>query len=118
MEQNLNFSKIILIGHSNGGDISMMFATLYPEMVSKVISLDNRSYPFSRNTKIPILRFGASDDKPDPGVVSKSDVKIIYVNNAKHMDLCDRGGSRINKEIFKAILRFLNSDTPHVCFCH
>jgi pimeloyl-ACP methyl ester carboxylesterase len=59
---------VILIGHSNGGDISMMFATLNSEMVSKIILLNSRRYPFPRNPDIEILCFGASDDEPDAGV--------------------------------------------------
>lgn len=36
---HLDLDKVILIGHSNGGDISMMFTETYPELVKKVISL-------------------------------------------------------------------------------
>ena len=33
---NLDLSKVTLIGHSNGGDISMLFATTHPELSYKV----------------------------------------------------------------------------------
>lgn len=108
VEPKLDLNKVILIGHSNGGDISMLFATLHPDMVSKIISLDSRRYPFPRNPDIEVLRFGASDDEPDEGVVPNSSVKIIYVKNAKHLDLCDRGSEHIKNEIQKAIIQFLN----------
>lgn len=32
-EKNLNLNTVILVGHSNGGDISMMFAYKYPQIV-------------------------------------------------------------------------------------
>ena len=106
-EPQLDLSKVILIGHSNGGDISMMFATLNPERVSKIISLDSRRYPFPRNTDIGILRFGAIDDEPDEGVVPEG-AQVIYVQGARHIDLCDRGSLSIKEEIQKSIIQFLD----------
>lgn len=108
LEPQLDLSKVILIGHSNGGDMSMMFATLHPEIVSKIISLDSRRYPFPRNPKLEILRFGASDDEPDKGVVPESSVQVIYVKGARHIDLSDRGSSQIKDEIKKSIIQFLD----------
>lgn len=107
IEPQLDLNKVILIGHSNGGDISMMFANVYPEMVSKIISLDSRRYPFPRNPDIEILRFGASDDDPDEGVVPES-TQAIYVKGARHIDLCDRGSKSIKEEIQKSIIQSLD----------
>lgn len=106
-EPQLNLNKVILIGHSNGGDMSMMFSTLHPEMVSKIVSLDSRRYPFPKNKEGDILRFGAIDDEPDEGVVPDSGVQIIYVKGARHIDLCDRGSPEIKDEIQKSIIQFL-----------
>ncbi len=103
----MDLSKLILIGHSNGGDISMMFATHNPEMVSKIISLDSRRHPFPQNKNIEILRFGAIDDEPDEGVVPEG-TKVIYVKEARHIDLCDRGSQIIKEEIQKQIIQFLD----------
>ncbi|MFN7709937.1 MAG: alpha/beta hydrolase family protein [Holosporales bacterium] len=108
IEPQLDFSKVILIGHSDGGDASMMLAQTHPEMVSKIISLDSRRYPFPRNPKLEILRFGASDDEPDEGVVPESGVQVIHVKGARHIDLCDRGSSQIKNEIKKYIIQFLD----------
>lgn len=108
LEPQLDLSKVILIGHSNGGDMSMMFATLHPEIVSKIISLDSRRYPFPRNPKLEILRFVASDDEPDEEVVPESGVQVVYVKGARHIDLCDRGSSQIKDEIKKSIIQFLD----------
>lgn len=105
---HLDLSKVILLGHSNGGDISMMFATLHPEMVSTIISLDSRRYPFPRNPKLKILRFGAIDDEPDEGVVHGTGIQEIYVKGARHIDLSDRGSPEIKDEIQKSIIKFLD----------
>ena len=83
---HLNFDQVILIGHSNGGDISMMFTDKYPDKVSKVISLDSCWYPFPADKGVPILHFGANDTKPDPGVIPDKGVKNIMIEGAKHMD--------------------------------
>ncbi|MFM8453503.1 MAG: alpha/beta hydrolase family protein [Gammaproteobacteria bacterium] len=108
IEPQLDWSQVILIGHSDGGDASMMLAQTHPEMVSKIISLDSRRYPFPRNPKLEILRFGAIDDEPDEGVVPESGVGVIYVKGARHIDLCDRGSPEIKDEIKKSIIQFLN----------
>jgi len=108
IKPQLDLSKVILIGHSNGGDMLMMFATLHPEMVSKVISLDSRRYPFPRNPKLEILRFGAIDDETDEGVVPESGVQVIYVQSACHIDLSDRGSPEMKDEIQKSIIKFLD----------
>ena len=109
IEPQLDLNKVILIGHSNGGDMSMMFATLYPDRLSKIISLDSRRYPFPRNPKLEILRLGAIDDEPDDGVVPESGVQVIYVKGARHIDLCDRGSPKIKDKIQKSIIQFLDS---------
>lgn len=55
----VNLKKIILIGHSNGGDISMLFASNDPEMVEKVVSLDSLRMPFPIKYPIPMLTLRA-----------------------------------------------------------
>lgn len=41
----LTTGQLLLVGHSNGGDMSMLFAQMYPQQVASVISLDNRRFP-------------------------------------------------------------------------
>ena len=73
---NADYRHLTLIGHSNGGDISMYFAKLHPEMVKKVITLDNLRVPFLTDGKIKILSFRSKDPvfKADPGVVPDDEV--------------------------------------------
>lgn len=73
---NLNTSKIILIGHSGGGDIAMMFASKYSDRVYKIISLDSLRYPFIKN--IPILHFIATDTKADKGIVPSNGIETSF----------------------------------------
>src|ERR1700736_6158479 len=45
-QPNADYNHLTLVGHSNGGDISMYLAKQHPEIVSKVITLDNLRVPF------------------------------------------------------------------------
>lgn len=107
IQKNLNFEKIILIGHSNGGDISMLFTSIYPEIVEKVISLDSLRMPFPTKDHIPILTLRANDTKADEGVLPNSGITIVELNNAKHIDMCDRGAEEVKQEIMSLIDMFL-----------
>src|SRR6266478_4298699 len=73
---NADYRHLTLIGHSNGGDISMYVAKLHPEMVKKVVTLDNLRVPFVTDGKIKILSFRSKDPvfKADPGVVPNDDI--------------------------------------------
>lgn len=104
---SLNFDKVILIGHSNGGDISMMFAQTHPELVAKVISLDSLRNPFPTQNSIPILSLRANDTQAGEGVLPKIGAEIITLNNAKHIDMCDRGPENVKQEIIDQISKFL-----------
>ena len=65
-----------MVGHSNGGDISMYFAKMYPDQIKKVVTLDNLRVPFLTDGKFKILSFRSKDPqfKTDPGVVPDEDV--------------------------------------------
>jgi len=91
-----DYHHLTLIGHSNGGDIAMYFAKLNPEMVKKVVTLDNLRVPFLTDGKIKILSFRSKDKKADPGVVPDDDVCskagiTVVKTEFQHNDLSDRG---------------------------
>lgn len=110
---NANTHKIILIGHSNGGDIEMLFATQHPEQVLKIVSLDSLRMPFPKNKHFKILTIRANDTKADDSVLPdqenqrKFSIKVISLKNAKHIDLCDRGSAQIKNEVLTDILNFI-----------
>lgn len=114
VEPTFDFKKFILIGHSTGADASMLFATKYPDLVSKVISLDGRRCPFPRNPKLNILLLQANDTTTDEGVIpilseeNNPEMKIIKIKNAHHMDYCDEGTKKVKSEAIKIIEKFLN----------
>src|SRR6201993_4030441 len=77
-QRNAEYDHITLVGHSNGGGVSMYVAHQHPELVSKVITLDNLRVPFVMSDHLKILSFRSKDPnfKTDPGVLpSPADAK-------------------------------------------
>lgn len=72
VQPNADYDRLTLVGHSNGGDISMYFAKLYPDQIRKVVTLDNLRVPFITDGKFKILSFRSKDPqfKTDAGVIS------------------------------------------------
>src|SRR6516165_11728786 len=46
VQPNADYDHLTMVGHSNGGDISMYFAKLYPDQIKKIVTLDNLRVPF------------------------------------------------------------------------
>src|SRR6202051_3805823 len=74
LQPNADYDHLTLVGHSNGGDVSMYVAKQPPELVSKGITLDNLRVPFVLSDKMKILSFRSKDPnfKTDPGVLPTS----------------------------------------------
>src|SRR3984885_7501810 len=95
---NADYDHLTMVGHSNGGDISMYFAKMYPSEIKKVVTLDNLRVPFVTNGKFKILSFRSKDPqfKTDPGVIpdddtcEKSGIQVVQTGY-QHTDMSDRG---------------------------
>ena len=61
VQPNADYDRLTMVGHSNGGDISMYFAKLYPDQIRKVVTLDNLRVPFITDGKFKILSFRSKD---------------------------------------------------------
>lgn len=110
----LDFKHLILIGHSNGGDITMLFAHKYPNLVDKIISLDNRRVDFPRISKPKIYSLRSSDQVADEGVLptneeqKKFNIRIIQLKNTIHNDMMDSATKKQKKEMNNYIEEFIN----------
>src|SRR6201995_201392 len=112
-----DYKHLTLIGHSNGGDISMYFAKLHPDMVKKVVTLDNLRVPFLTDGKVKILSFRSKDPvfKPDPGVVpddetwAKAGITVVQTD-FQHNWLSDRGPDRVKETVQSRLQAFLDDD--------
>jgi hypothetical protein len=115
-QPNAYYDHLTLVGHSNGGDVSMYVAKQHPELVSKVITLDNLRVPFVLSSKLKILSFRSKDPnfKTDPGVLPtptqvKTDGIDIINTGALHTDLSDRGPDALKEKIQAALEKFLRT---------
>jgi hypothetical protein len=115
-QPDADYNHLTLVGHSNGGDTSMYFAKMHPELVSKVVTLDNLRVPFVENAKMKILSFRSDDPnfKTDPGVLPtaaqaiKNSIDIIRTK-FQHTEMSDRGPSSVKEQIQADLDKFLNS---------
>lgn len=105
---NLDCQNLILIGHSRGADIVMLFAQKYPEMISKVVALDNGHFPILRTKKPQILSLRGNNTQPDKGVVptpeeqKEFNIQIVKMKDISHIEMCFGSAdqkSKINKYI-------------------
>jgi hypothetical protein len=118
IQPNSDYEHLTMVGHSNGGDISMYFAKMYPDQVKKVVTLDNLRVPFMTEGKFKILSFRSQDAvfKPDPGVVPDDDTcekaGITVVNTGyQHTDMSDRGPDGVKLKIQALLDKFLDDDS-------
>lgn len=114
LQPNADYGHLTLVGHSNGGDISMFCAKHHPELVSKVITLDNLRVPFVLDHKLKILSFRSRDlnFKTDPGVLptaqqAKADDIEIVQTKFQHTDMSDRGPDAVKEKIQASLDHFL-----------
>jgi dienelactone hydrolase len=112
---NTDYDHLTLAGHSNGGDIAMYFAQQHPELVSKVVTLDNLRVPFVHSAKMKILSFRSQDPnfKTDPGVLptaqqTKADGIDIINTKFQHTWMSDRGPDSAKERIQATLDEFLS----------
>jgi pimeloyl-ACP methyl ester carboxylesterase len=119
MYPNADYHHLTMVGHSNGGDISMYFAARHPDLIKKVVTLDNLRVPFITEGRFKILSFRSKDPvfKADPGVVpddemcQKAGITVVKTTY-QHNDLSDRGPDGVKSTIQSILDRFLDDNTP------
>lgn len=115
LHPELDYRHVTLIGHSNGGDMSMLFAAEHPRLIDKVISLDNRRVAFPRVISPRIYTLRSSDQPADPGVLPSLEeahhlgIWIIPLKDTKHTDMGESGTDAQHQEIDGYVLGFLRS---------
>lgn len=90
-----NYSRTLLVGHSNGGDMVMLCAQEHPKLAWRVISLDNRRMPLPRARRPRLLSLRSSDQRADYGVLptlveqTKYRIRIAQLPVTRHNDMSD-----------------------------
>ncbi|WP_428659273.1 alpha/beta hydrolase family protein [Runella sp.] len=111
----LDFKHITLIGHSNGGDMTALFPQKYPDIVDKIITLDNRRMALPKAKKPKVYSLRSSDQAADEGVLptdeemKKFGIAIIKLPNTIHNNMDDSANEAQRQEIRKYIMAFLNN---------
>ena len=115
-QPNADYDHLTLVGHSNGGDTAMYFAKHHPELVTKVVTLDNLRVPFVLNNKLKILSFRSKDPnfQTDPGVLptpqeAKADGIDIVHTQFQHTWMSDRGPDSAKERIQATLDQFLGN---------
>ncbi len=117
-QPNADYNHLTLVGHSNGGDVSMYVAKQHPEIVSQVVTLDNLRVPFVLSHRLKILSFRSKDPhfRTDPGVLptqqqAKADGIDIVNTGALHTELSDRGPDSVKEKIQATLDKFLSDSS-------
>jgi hypothetical protein len=119
VEPNADYDHLTVVGHSAGADISMYFAKLHPELVKKVVTLDNLRVPFITDGRFKILSFRSKDPvfKTDPGVVpteeicEKAGITVVRTD-FQHNDMRDTGPDTAKESIEGMLDKFIEDDSP------
>jgi len=119
VQPNADYGRLTVVGHSAGADISMYFAKLHPELVKKVVALDNLRVPFMTDGRFKILSFRSKDPmfKADPGVVPAEDICekngiTVVQTGFQHNDMRDTGPDEAKSSIQSMLDKFLDDDSP------
>jgi hypothetical protein len=116
---NADYDHLTMVGHSNGGDISMYFAKMYPDQIRKVVTLDNLRVPFMTDGRFKIISFRSKDPvfKPDPGVIpdddtcEKAGITVVHTT-FQHNDMRDTGPDEAKTAIQGMLDKMLDDDSP------
>lgn len=110
---SVNFGKLVLIGHSNGGDMSVLFAHQHPELIHKLISLDNRRMDLPRTSKPKVYTLRSSDYPADEGVLPSDEEQkkfgiTVQYTDIKHSNMDNDANEEERKYLTSKILEYLN----------
>jgi pimeloyl-ACP methyl ester carboxylesterase len=119
VQPNADYDHLTIVGHSAGADISMYFAKLHPELVKKVVTLDNLRVPFITDGRFKILTFRSKDPqfKTDPGVIpteemcEKAGITVVRTD-FQHNDMRDTGPDTAKESIQGMLDKFIQDDSP------
>ena len=119
VQPNADYEHLTVVGHSAGADISMYFAKLHPELVKRVVTLDNLRVPFITDGRFKILSFRSKDPvfKTDPGVIPSEEICekagiTVVRTDFQHNDMRDTGPDTAKESIQGMLDKFIEDDSP------
>jgi pimeloyl-ACP methyl ester carboxylesterase len=115
IDPTLDFEHITLIGHSNGGDMAALFPQKHPNIVERIITLDQLRVPLPRTTELKVYSLRSSDKQADEGVLPTADeqkqfgITVIKLLNIEHNDMNDFGKNKKKRVIKRYVLEFMEN---------
>ncbi|AZA83444.1 alpha/beta hydrolase [Chryseobacterium lactis] len=112
IQPDLDYKHLTIIGHSNGGDMAALFGNQHPNLVYKIITMDNRRM-FLPRTSVPKIYSLRSNDYPaDEGVLPTEDEQkkyhmIIQPTSINHGHMDNKGSDEEKKTLNDFILTYL-----------
>ncbi len=111
-QPGLDFPRLLLIGHSHGGDTSVLFAREYPQRLHALITLDHRRMPLPLTSTPRVLTLRSSDQSADPGAIPERPDQLrfrikVTPTSTPHNDMCDTAAPAQKAEILSQIDNFL-----------
>jgi pimeloyl-ACP methyl ester carboxylesterase len=114
-----DYDHLTMVGHSQGGDISVFYAAGHPDSVVQVVTLDNLRVPleFAKAKIISFRSNGADYYKPDAGVVpseadcEKDGIQLV-MTGVHHTNLEDRGPDDVKDRIANKLAELLDNEKP------
>lgn len=108
----LNYNELALIGHSNGGDMSALFVHKYPELINKLITMDNRRMELPRTKKPKIFTLRSNDYPADENVLpTEKEAKgyniVIQPTNINHSSMDNDANEKEREFMTDKILEYL-----------
>lgn len=108
-----NWQRLLLVGHSLGGDSSALFATENTQRVFGLITLDNRRLALPRSLDTHVLTLRASDTTADLGVLPSNEeqrrfgICVVHIDGLRHNDMQDEGSGQLKGRVTSVIDTFL-----------
>lgn len=113
LKPQLDWNNLIIIGHSNGGDMTMLFAAKYPQLISKAISMDHRRMMMPRTLKPQLYTLRGCDYEADARVLPTEQeqeqfhMKVIKLTGVTHSNMGENGTAEQHNLINQYIYEFV-----------
>ncbi|WP_353145693.1 alpha/beta hydrolase [Chryseobacterium sp.] len=112
---HLDYKHLILIGHSNGGDMAALFGNQHPNLVYKLITMDNRRMFLPRTSMPKIYSLRSNDYPADEGVLPTEEEQkkyhmIVQPTSINHNHMDDKGNEEEKNILTDYVLKYLGEN--------
>lgn len=112
-QPTLDYHHLLVMGHSNGGDMAALFTQEHPELIARLLTFDNRRMALPRARRPRVLSLRSSDQPADAGVLptpaeqAAFGMTIVPLPATLHNDMWDGATLAQQREMNGFISKFL-----------